>query len=305
VAQIYPPTSAAFKAERSMVQRIFHLLNYTFPGEMFFRLGGVGAPNPYSLRVLSYASRFRAAKRTISVWQECKANLDKARDEFGPCAWFAKSAHSNPWWDTPPAADLIAEAAAGFDGKFGKLERKVKSHIQNQSDARRKGVQAATSRIILPMIHNTDITAEVARRIVLWAPDLSNRTSLKKDIAHTLDIAKRMKPSIVLALLRTWFNGWTTSYRAHSNKVSCIFGCDAEDRLLHYIVCQPLWSTIYEKMKSKGEMSYARSLALEFNDTVADVKSLAVACDVYHNLKYADGACARAQISDSSRRMTM
>ena len=49
-----------------MVQSIFHLLNYTFPGEIFFRLGDVGAPYPHSLRVLAYASRSRAA-----------ANLDK------------------------------------------------------------------------------------------------------------------------------------------------------------------------------------------------------------------------------------
>lgn len=211
---------------------------------MFYRLGDVGAPNPHSLRQLSYASRFRAAKRTISVWRERNGNLDEARDEYGPCAWSAKSAHSNPWWDTPPPLTLSRrppqdqvgyrrEGQRRRDGKIDKLESKVKSYIQEQSDARRKGLQAATSRIILPIIHNTDIPTEVVRRIVLWVSDLANRNALEEDIQYTLHAAKSKGPFIVVGPLRTWFNGWTTSYRAHSHKTSCIFGCDEQDRLLH------------------------------------------------------------------------
>ena len=128
VAQIYPPTSSAITAERSMVQRIFHLLNHTFPGEMFFRLGDAGAPQPTSLRVLSYASRFQAATRTITVWRRDKTELDKLRWDHGPCAWLARAVRSNPWWDTPPAVDLDGEAAGEFDSRFGKLEQKIKAN---------------------------------------------------------------------------------------------------------------------------------------------------------------------------------
>ena len=131
---------------------------------------------------------------------------------------------------------------------------------------------------------------------------------LTLDIGRTLDNAKRCKPFLVVALLRTWFNGWTTSYRAHSNKTTCIFGCsaEAEDRLLHYAVCQPLWMAIYSSVEVSDEIALLRSLALRLDgDVASDLRCLAIAVDVYNNCKGKVRNNLKAQMADSTRRMTM
>ena len=70
------------------VQRIFHLLNYTSPDEAFFQLDEVGASQPRSIRVLSCASRYRAATKTITAWVACKNKLGTL-NEHAPGAWLA------------------------------------------------------------------------------------------------------------------------------------------------------------------------------------------------------------------------
>ena len=87
VAQIYPPLATTLKAERSAVQRIYHFLNYTLPANLYYRLTTVGAPQPDSIQALSYATRFRAATKTITVWQQRKRELDAVRDDHAPVGW--------------------------------------------------------------------------------------------------------------------------------------------------------------------------------------------------------------------------
>eukprot|EP00959_Pyramimonas_sp_CCMP1952_P217085 4540354-Pyramimonas_sp.AAC.1 len=44
--------------------------------------------------------------------------------------------------------------------------------------------------------------------------------------------------------IRAAFNGWTTSRRMSAviDARPCLFGCDEEDALEHYIVCPILWA---------------------------------------------------------------
>ena len=122
VAQIYPLLATTLKAKRSAVQRIYHFLNYTLPANLYYRLNTVGAPQPASIQALSYATRLRADTKTITVWQQRKRELDAVRDDHAPVGWLHQRAiRSNPWWDTWPAVDLIAEAVNGFDGRFGNI----------------------------------------------------------------------------------------------------------------------------------------------------------------------------------------
>ena len=57
------------------------------------------------------------------------------------------------------------------------------------------------------------------------------------------------------ALIKTWANAWTTSARMHeSNKLPCIFGCDAEDFLTHYLCCDPLWTAVISSSFKRIEL---------------------------------------------------
>ena len=284
---------------------MYHFLNHTLPANLYYKLKEIGAPQPNSIQSLSFAARFRAARKTITVWRERKAELDAIRDDHAPCGWFHhRSIRSNPWWDTWPAMDLIAEAAAGFNGQFGHLDAEI---TQVMKDGRRLGLQAAAARVITPRLYNDSFAEEAARRLLLWIPELECQSTLLPDIAHSLIAARGCKPFFVVALIRTWFNGWITSYRAHTSKKTCCFGCNAEDRLLHYVRCEVLWKEIYCLMGSDCIVSGHSSLALNsgasYEGCPANLFALAVAVDAYHNLKSAGRV--REQIRDSWRRSRM
>ena len=52
--------------------------------------------------------------------------------------------------------------------------------------------------------------------------------------------------STPMGLLRTQSNGWFTSKRMHEPEaLSCMFGCDANDDLCHYLKCEALWTCVY------------------------------------------------------------
>ena len=58
--------------------------------------------------------------------------------------------------------------------------------------------------------------------------------------------------STPMAILRTWSNGWFTTTRMHESVVlPCIFGCDANNSLHHYLRCEVLWTLIYSCTKCK------------------------------------------------------
>ena len=66
------------------------------------------------------------------------------------------------------------------------------------------------------------------------------------------DIFSSLPLSAPMAILRTWSNGWFTTTRMHESEVfPCIFGCDANDSLHHYLRCEVLWTLIYSCTKCK------------------------------------------------------
>ena len=94
------------------------------------------------------------------------------------------------------------------------------------------------------------------------------------------------KQQAQLALLKSYVGGWTTTCRMHEQKrLTCLFGCkDAEDELLHYIYCAPLWLIASEAFGCSSSLSVDERLC--FADvTPQTVHIHAVAFQVYHFLK--------------------
>jgi len=61
-------------------------------------------------------------------------------------------------------------------------------------------------------------------------------------------------------LLRTWANGWTTSYRMHESELlNCIFGCVGEKDCLQYYLFRPaLWLSIESAFGLKVSLFVSR-----------------------------------------------
>ena len=88
-------------------------------------------------------------------------------------------------------------------------------------------------------IHDT-----IARRLCnLFEPhvvDCDNLISLDECCC----ILKQSKVATGIKVLKTWINGWATSYRFHEAKLlPCLFGCqDCKDNLEHYLMCPHVYA---------------------------------------------------------------
>ena len=143
--------------------------------------------------------------------------------------------HSVPGWTLPPAVDLIAEAANGFDGAFGDFQQEVR---QRCSDSKRNTTQAAASAVLLPLLYPCDFPSQFARRLALWVDQEELPADPVDRIGRTLQHSCTLKPSFRLSLAKLWCNAIPTSFRTHSPVRTCVFGCSTEqDRISHYIRC--------------------------------------------------------------------
>ena len=88
-----------------------------------------------------------------------------------------------------------------------------------------------------------------------------------------------------MALLKMVTNAWTTSFRMHeSDKLKCLFGCDADDKLEHYLTCHTLWSILDEAFG--GNLTPNPFARINF-DTPSIIQCILIECafEIYHALK--------------------
>jgi hypothetical protein len=96
-----------------------------------------------------------------------------------------------------------------------------------------------------PSFHHADFVSFLAVRIARVYVPIVPETDPVPDAEMIVTQMKGSKPIIVLANLRTWTNGWTTSSRMHESMAqaeSCVVGCDEkENKMSHYLMCPTLW----------------------------------------------------------------
>ena len=116
------------------------------------------------------------------------------------------------------------------------------------------GLQAKVSLLLKSHIPN-EFPLIFSRRLRILALDQASSPLLDRPIRGTflLELKRSLNSlpnSTSMCLLCTWNNGWFTSSRMHDSKVlPCIFGCDADDSLCHYLKCEPLWTLVYSCFK--------------------------------------------------------
>ena len=226
---------------------------------MMFRNKEVKLPQPHSIKVLSYAARFRTASETCTVWRTQKEELDSARGRYGPLSWLIRHEPNMPGWQLKPAADLLADASHEFGSDLGPF----KAEVSNICKEKNIHAQKATSLVLLPRLYPINIPAELARRLMLWFSDTAPPWDLAASIAQTLAVSQKMKPSITLSFVKVLCNGIPTSFRTHSAPVRrCLFGCVAQDRISHYIFCPVLWNVLFRAIDFSSCLLPANVLAL-------------------------------------------
>ena len=118
--------------------------------------------------------------------------------------------------------------------------------------------------------------------------DGTPRTVSQYEVALLATVLKGLSPQVRILHIKTLLNGWTTSYRLNEpHKLKCIFGCQAKDKLRHYLSCHVLWCAIAH---TTGQDSLSANVPVRVrlglsSPSSNNCLSLALAFRVYHSLR--------------------
>ena len=257
VTQLAPPPKALFKVEKSLNQRVMHFSNNTVPVPFLFRGGKIGLPQFSSLKVLSYAARFRTARYTLTTVDENQALWKAAMDEHASLRMLSGEVLMLKHWDAPPLIDNVCEARLGFPHIVESLPQLAQTQLNTTTERtparncspawsgkRRISPQAVASKVLLSVLYPVSFAEQFARRLALWCSPLSQtpKETLAECIRCSLGYVSVCPKSVVVSVCKVWCDGVPTNFRMHKEKRKCIWGCDemGSDRLLHYICCPKL-----------------------------------------------------------------
>ena len=90
------------------------------------------------------------------------------------------------------------------------------------------------------------------------------------------------------AVVKTWANAWTTTSRMHESKIlTCIFGCEAQDCLDHYLCCDPLWTAVISASHKRSELLWTSPIVKLglVSPSIEWLQMCALAFACYHSIK--------------------
>ena len=91
--------------------------------------------------------------------------------------------------------------------------------------------------------------------------------------------------------LKAICGAWCTSRRLHTGaNLPCVFGCDAADEFLHYIVCPVLWLFPSEHLGHRQESLAIEARLCLVEPSLAKLRALAFVHSLYHAVMH-DSAC--------------
>ena len=80
----------------------------------------------------------------------------------------------------------------------------------------------------------------------------------------------------------TWFRGTRLHFEG---RLKCLFGCDAPDRIDHYLDCYILWSILHDSFEGEFPPSLFARLNFSISPSRKMLIVIATAFEIYHALK--------------------
>ena len=128
------------------------------------------------------------------------------------------------------------------------------------------------------------------RKLPLWLPGGIDDWVLSPALEECLcKLLKKAGTRVAVSVIKSWANAWTTSSRMDEDEVlPCILGCQScDDKLSHYICCDPLWTSVISSAKCTVEQLHVSPrvrLCLQ-NPSLESARLLTIAFSTYHALK--------------------
>jgi len=209
------------------------------------------------------ASRFRASKTTLREWEQELAALNEAREENANLSFLVAPESSNGRWLSRPLVDLIADAHSGFSGKYANTLAGISSLREGN---KRLSYQAAAYKLLLPLKHPANFSAELCRRLCLWLEPAKSSANLLECMTKLLQTLHTYRPAFKIAVLKTISNSWATSCKRQERDPGCLFHCTdpaGSDKLSHYLQCPKLWSQVCAQSKARNLETWQEKLCLD------------------------------------------
>lgn len=240
----------AFSRERALLGKLLHFPGNTLAASDYFSMSKWGSYPIRSVLAYSIAVLMRSALVTHQSWKAMHSMLkEQAEKNIDLHQLIFNGSFSPRFWDSLSICEVMHAAARGFpnhkrlsDAGCAALE--VHRDMKDTCPKYPNGVQTALYNKIVEVLFHDSIPNLLSRRM----PVLSAGEVLPQgfDFETLRSCICKLPPYIVFVLIRTWANGWTTSYRMHEPQLlPCVFGCPQQnDSLQHYLCCERLWRAL-------------------------------------------------------------
>ena len=253
------------------------------------------------LRIANYirACMLRTAMTTVKGHLEMHNALKQAAVRGTVFAQWYSGCLRPPGWDSDAFATNLANASLGLGlgvdlhaSSTSSLFIKLQTNAMNNStSSNRKSRQAAFYDHLQSLSNfRCDWTKVLTKKLSFCETLLPLGWSLDEMLVDRVAVClNKLGIRTATALIKTWSNTWATSSRMHEDRrMSCIFGCQADDALEHYLVCDPLWTAVISNTFKRVELLYADPFTklgmCENSSEWCQMMSVAFSC--YHALKF-------------------
>ncbi|CAK0878916.1 unnamed protein product, partial [Prorocentrum cordatum] len=261
LAQFYFIVPAIWKVEFTSLHRLLRLPPSSMrKADILSMSAWCGPPSPTGLFPYTLAAMMRTAENTVREWEAHFHHLHEAAVEHVPLVDVIKGNWSPPRWQTRraivqnfaiitdtygqlniprPTLDVLPIPIPSRYIKIAKAAMTLETKAAAAAIPNRKPKRQATAAISLRgSLYPEDLVATIHRRLRRWGV-VCSLPELRERWPPLRDKLTEVRPAWMWSWIRTAVNGWTTSRRMSAviDARPCLFGCDEEDALEHYIVC--------------------------------------------------------------------
>ena len=296
------------------------------------------------------AARARTALKTSTTWRQNLALLDDARETTLSIAEYYAGKRRPAHWSSDPIVYHLRDILDGSREKY-KANDAIKALEKAQKEERDAAaadaallgaplapnfkskirMQSFIAKNLYKTLHGRDdVIRTIKHRLPLYAESLRDVLPAV-DWATLKKTASEMHSHFASCILKTYLCSWCTAHRLKTNSRTlpakrCIFGCSGDndlDDLMHYFVCDKLWSAIKKvfpleyglellyptatasKINNPNVTSVGAGLAFRlglFATTPADFLPITVAFRLYHDsrTKFRPGNHSQVDIDDAA-----
>ena len=230
--------------ERHFLHFLWHIPTNTLDLSTFFNTQSLGAYHFQSVKCFCKASMFRAASQTISGWEQQVAKLKRLVLDHLPASSWTFDVLAPSFWDTPAYVQNLAACVAGIpsDSDLCKAVREIKQVLARMERGRlckkaphhalgfghsKIPIQSIAYSCLVKHLYPDNIHHLVKRRLTtLGVLELGSQLFNADVWTQTVQFYKISDPYCTICWLKTFCNGWCTSFRMHEPIfLPCVFGC--------------------------------------------------------------------------------